>query len=43
LPRYAAPNDDAGAVNLIQQSDLEGSPQPVSGEDDGMRKQSYDA
>jgi hypothetical protein len=43
LPRDTAPNDDAGAVNLIQLSEIEGVPSPVSGEDDGTRKQSYDA
>jgi hypothetical protein len=43
LPRCAAPNDDAGALNLIPRSEIEGVPGPESSEDDATRKQSYDA
>jgi hypothetical protein len=43
LARDAGPNDDAGALNLIQQAEIDGVRSRVSGEDDGAPNQSYDA
>jgi len=43
LPHNGAQLDDAGALNLIQQAETDGVRSRVSGEDDGVPKQSYDA